>query len=77
MLYTLGWMSSNYHGEFVMLHPGGLEGMTATMIYFPEKDWGVVVFCNADGPGRETLAWHLIDDMLNVPQEERTDIYDV
>ncbi|KAI7978774.1 hypothetical protein EIK77_004990 [Talaromyces pinophilus] len=77
MLYTLGWMSSTYHGEFVMLHPGGLEGMTATMIYFPDRDWGVLVFCNADGPGRETLAWHLIDEMLNVPQSERMDLYDV
>jgi CubicO group peptidase (beta-lactamase class C family) len=77
MLYTLGWMSTTYHGEFVMLHPGGLEGMTATMIYFPERDWGVLVFCNADGPGRETLAWHLIDEMLNVPQIERMDLYKV
>lgn len=77
MLYTLGWMTATYHGEFVMLHPGGLEGMTATMILFPKRDWGVLVFCNADGPGRETLAWHLIDEMLRVPQEERIDLYEV
>lgn len=77
MLYSLGWMSTTYHKEDVMLHPGGLEGMTATMIYFPERDWGVLVFCNADGPGRETLAWHLIDEMLNVPQSERMDLYEV
>lgn len=77
MVYTLGWMSGTYHGETVMLHPGGLEGMTATMIYLPDRDWGVVVFCNGDGPGRETLAWHLMDEMLNVPQKDRLDIYDV
>jgi CubicO group peptidase (beta-lactamase class C family) len=76
-LYTLGWFSTTYHGEFVMLHPGGLEGMTATMILFPERDWGVLVFCNADGPGRETLAWHLIDEMLKVPEQERMDLYEV
>jgi CubicO group peptidase (beta-lactamase class C family) len=29
ILYTLGWMTSTYQGEFVMFHPGGLEGMTA------------------------------------------------
>ncbi|EED23037.1 penicillin-binding protein, putative [Talaromyces stipitatus ATCC 10500] len=77
MLYTLGWMSSTYHGEFVMLHPGGLEGMTATMVYFPERDWGALVFCNADGPGRETLAWYLIDEMLTVPQSQRINLYNV
>jgi CubicO group peptidase (beta-lactamase class C family) len=77
ILYTLGWMTSTYQGEFVMFHPGGLEGMTATMILFPDREWGVLVFCNSDGPGRETLAWHLIDEMLKVPQEDRIDLYDL
>lgn len=77
ILYTLGWMTSTYQGEFVMFHPGGLEGMTATMILFPEREWGVLVFCNADGPGRETLAWHLVDEMLKVPQKDRLDLYDL
>ncbi|CAK7200115.1 hypothetical protein SEUCBS139899_002805 [Sporothrix eucalyptigena] len=77
MTYSLGWMLTTYHKEEVMLHPGGLEGMTATMILFPERDWGVLVFSNSEGPGRETLAWHLIDEMLGVPQEERIDLYEV
>ncbi|KAL1895502.1 hypothetical protein Sste5346_005311 [Sporothrix stenoceras] len=76
MLYSLGWMLTTYHGEDVMLHPGGIEGMTATMILFPEREWGVLVFSNSDGPGRETLAWHLIDEMLEVPQDKRIDIYE-
>ncbi|KAJ0426903.1 beta-lactamase/transpeptidase-like protein [Aspergillus carlsbadensis] len=76
-LYTLGLMTSTYRGEAVVFHPGGLDGMTATMIYFPERDWGVAVFANAAGPGRESLAWHLIDEMLQVPQNERIDLYKV
>ncbi|KAL2794920.1 beta-lactamase/transpeptidase-like protein [Aspergillus keveii] len=76
-LYTLGLMTSTYRGETVVFHPGGLDGMTATMIYFPERDWGVAVFANAAGPGRESLAWHLIDEMLQVPQNERIDLYNV
>jgi hypothetical protein len=47
------------------------------MILFPDREWGVLVFCNADGPGRETLAWHLIDEMLKVPQKDRLDLYDL
>lgn len=77
ILYTLGWMTSTYRGEFIMFHPGGLEGMTATMILFPKREWGVLVFCNADGPGRETLAWYLVDEMLKVPQKDRLDLYDL
>jgi CubicO group peptidase (beta-lactamase class C family) len=76
-LYTLGLMTSTYRGETVVFHPGGLDGMTATMIYFPERDWGVAVFANAAGPGRESLAWHLIDEMLHVPKDERIDLYNV
>ncbi|CAK7205696.1 hypothetical protein SEUCBS139899_008475 [Sporothrix eucalyptigena] len=77
MTYSLGWMLATYHKEDVLLHPGGLEGMTATMILFPERDWGVLVFSNSDGPGRETLAWHLIDEMLGVPKEERLNLFEV
>jgi CubicO group peptidase (beta-lactamase class C family) len=76
-LYTLGLMTSTYRGETVVFHPGGLDGMTATMIYFPERDWGVAVFANAAGPGRESLAWHLIDEMLHVPKNERIDLYNL
>ncbi|CAK7236215.1 hypothetical protein SBRCBS47491_009561 [Sporothrix bragantina] len=75
MTYSLGWMLTTYHNEEVLLHPGGLEGMTATMVCFPARDWGVLVFSNSDGPGRETLAWHLIDEMLGVPPSERLDLY--
>lgn len=77
IFYTLGWMSTVYRGETIILHPGGMDGFTSTMIYLPEKDWGVVVFCNAAGPGREVLAWHLIDDLLEVPVSERVDLFDM
>ncbi|KAJ5671237.1 hypothetical protein N7507_000364 [Penicillium longicatenatum] len=75
--YSLGLIISTYRGETIVLHPGGLDGMTATMIFFPKRDWGVAVFCNATGPGREVLAWHLIDDLLDVPKEERIDLYEL
>lgn len=77
LLYTLGWMSSVYHRETVILHPGGMDGFTSTMIYLPDRDWGVIVFCNAAGPGREVLAWHLIDELLEVPESQRVDLFEV
>ncbi|EXJ77110.1 hypothetical protein A1O3_10268 [Capronia epimyces CBS 606.96] len=77
LLYSLGWFVASYHGETIIFHPGGLDGFTSTMIYLPDRDWGVVVFCNRAGPGRETLAWHLIDELLNVPKAERVDLWDL
>lgn len=76
VLYTLGWMTTVYRGETVVFHPGGMDGFTSTMIYLPAKDWGIVVFCNAAGPGREVLAWHLIDNLLEVPTSERIDLFE-
>lgn len=75
MLYSLGWMITTYEGEDVMLHPGGIEGMTATMICFPEREYCVLVFSNSDSAGRETLAWHLIDEVLGVPADKRVDLF--
>lgn len=77
MVYSLGWMSGVYRGEPVFLHPGGVDGMTSAMIFLPERDWGVVAFCNALSWGQETLAWKLIDDLLEVPQEDRVDLYEM
>ncbi|KIH90014.1 serine beta-lactamase-like superfamily protein [Sporothrix brasiliensis 5110] len=75
MTYSLGWMLSTYRDDDVMLHPGGVEGMTATMVCVPARDWAVVVFANADSPGREAIAWHLVDERLGVPAAARLDVH--
>ena len=77
MMYSLGWMCGVYRGERVFLHPGGLDGMTSAMIFLPDRDWGVVAFCNALSWGQEELAWKLIDDLLSVPQEDRVDLFEM
>lgn len=74
MTYCLGWFSGIYHGEHVIHHSGALEGFTANIIYLPDRKWGVVAMCNQMGPGREVLVWHLVDEFLNVPMENRVDL---
>ncbi|KAJ5087564.1 hypothetical protein N7456_011180 [Penicillium angulare] len=75
--YSLGLMAGTYHGEEAIFHHGGLDGMTSTMIFFPDRDWGVVVFSNSTGLGREVLVWHLIDEFLGVPEEKRVDLFEM
>ncbi|XPS75620.1 hypothetical protein M3J09_007695 [Ascochyta lentis] len=45
------------------------------MRYLPGQDWGVVIFGNSDDAFyvSQILFHQLVDDVLKVPQEERTD----
>ncbi|EFX03953.1 serine beta-lactamase-like superfamily protein [Grosmannia clavigera kw1407] len=73
--YGLGWFMSVYHGERVLWHPGGLVGSVSSFIYLPERKWGIVGMCNVTSEQAiEAPMWHLIDELLSVPREKRTDV---
>jgi CubicO group peptidase (beta-lactamase class C family) len=73
--YGFGWWISAYHGERVLFHPGGLIGFTASMICLPDKKWGAVGMCNGTSDAAlDAPLWHLVDEFLGVPQNERTDV---
>lgn len=76
LCYGFGWWISVYHGERVLLHPGGLIGFTASMIYLPDKKWGVVGMCNGTS---ETVLdipmWYLVDRFLGLPLEHEPDVF--
>ena len=72
--YALGWFFSNYRGETMIWHSGGLPGFTSMMLYFPRLQWGLTMMINtATGGALQVLVFELLDDMLGVPQEERYD----
>ena len=72
--YALGWDVSNYRGEELIWHSGGLPGYSTVMMYFPRLQWGVTMMANG-GQGRaiQVLVFKLIDDMLGIPEQERFD----
>lgn len=71
LCYGFGWWISVYHGEKVLLHPGGLIGSASSMIYLPDKKWGVVGMCNATTEAiLDTTMWYLVDRFLGIPLDK-------
>ena len=72
--YSLGWMISNYRGELVIWHPGGLPGFGTMMAYLPERQWGFTIMANSGLGGRtawEVLSFRLLDDLIGTPESGR------
>ena len=78
-LYALGWNVATYRGERIVWHQGGLPGFGSYVLFLPERSWGVVALANTaenSNVAEETLVWHLLDDMLEVPLSDRLDCDD-
>ena len=74
--YTLGWIVNSYRGEVLFWHTGGVTAFGALMIYIPGRKWGVALMGNSGGTSswaENELAFALIDDLLQVPENERHD----
>ena len=73
--YALGWMESNYRGETMIWHTGGLPGFLTVMLYFPRLQWGLTMMVNG-GDARALVVpfMRLLDDMMGVPEEDRYDV---
>lgn len=72
--YALGWEVSNYRGEEMIWHTGGLPGFVTIMMYFPRLQWGITMMANGGtGGAMQILIFKLIDDMLGIPKKERHD----
>lgn len=74
-LYALGLIVESYRGHTVVGHDGSFYGFKALMRYLPEYDWGIVIFGNATNAFfvHQILSHQLMDEVIHVPQEERTD----
>ena len=74
--YALGWFLATYEGEQVIFHDGGLIGFGSSIMYLPERKWGVVLMGNT-GVTSNTVAtflrMYLVDKLLGVPAEKSFD----
>ena len=46
--YGLGWFIADYRGRRLVFHPGGIDGMSASVAMLPDEDLGVIVLSNLD-----------------------------
>ena len=72
--YGLAWFISNYRGEVMIWHPGGLLGFATMMAYLPRKHWGFAIMANSGQGGRlanQVLSFNLLDNILGTPESER------
>jgi CubicO group peptidase (beta-lactamase class C family) len=47
--YGLGWIISDYHGQQLLQHGGGIDGMSAMVGLLPERGVGIVALTNLNG----------------------------
>lgn len=76
VLYTLGWNRYVHRDQVVVQHEGAVNGFGTLALYLPDMDWGIAIFANTQWKGNDAamvLAYHLIDNLLQVPQAERFD----
>lgn len=76
MLYGLGWFSQAYKGEEIIFHEGAQYGYGAAVMLLQKRNFGLVILGNnMDGVNAASnlLAYHLIDEELGIPLEDRFD----
>ncbi|PHH74848.1 hypothetical protein CDD80_2785 [Ophiocordyceps camponoti-rufipedis] len=73
-LYSLGWFRTTLYGQTAYWHSGSVETHGALIYWFPDLDYGVVLFANYPSTVRFVVMWRLIEDKLRVPKDKRFDI---
>jgi CubicO group peptidase (beta-lactamase class C family) len=71
--YGYGLLSFDYKGVRMVWHDGGIEGFTTFWLIVPERDFGAVVFVNADYYYPADIALKAADLFLELPDEEPPD----
>ncbi len=76
--YGMGFNLFDYHGSLVVNHAGGLDGMVSHVAFVPEKEFGLVILCNAGSGLPGVLLYDVLDFMMNEkPQNYASQYHDV
>ena len=67
--YGMGWQTMIYHGERVIHHGGGYDGMISHSFFLPEKGIGGVVLTNSISSLSYFMCYELIDRLLGFEQK--------
>jgi CubicO group peptidase (beta-lactamase class C family) len=65
--YALGWQVSEYRGQMIVSHGGGVPGMVTLFTMVPEKHVAFALFTNAEEPGAlSSMQFRLLDHYLGL-----------
>lgn len=65
--YALGWGLSDYRGETILSHGGGVPGMVTLFVLIPEQHVAFALFTNAEEPGAlSSMQYRLLDHYLGL-----------
>lgn len=73
-LYGFGWNLQSYKGHAVVQHGGAIWGFGALALFLPDIQLGITIFGNNMVPMGIVsflLAYHIIDETLEIPEEDR------
>jgi CubicO group peptidase (beta-lactamase class C family) len=65
--YGLGWDLRDYRGHKIVLHDGGLAGMTSRTLLVPDRKLGIIVLTNGESDLSAALAFRVLDRALGAP----------
>ncbi len=68
--YGLGWFIRDYHGRKIILHSGGVDGMTAIAGFVPEEQLGIVVLSNQETPVPAAVLSTVADRFFGPPETD-------
>lgn len=73
VFYSLGWFTGFFRGEQAWWHTGQTADFLSVMIMVPARGISVVVLVNQGQPAFEAVAYRVLYDIFEVPEEERID----
>ncbi|OQY36267.1 MAG: hypothetical protein B6243_03625 [Anaerolineaceae bacterium 4572_5.2] len=66
--YGLGWSMMDFSGQKIVLHNGGLDGVTSQLFLIPSKNIGVIMLCNKTTVLPIIMMYQLLDRFINKSQ---------
>lgn len=70
--YGLGWGVSDFRGNKIVTHDGGLAGQESRVVLMPDKKLGVVVLVNKElsDAAYASMVYHILDGYLGVSEHD-------
>ncbi|WP_373523826.1 serine hydrolase [Aquiflexum sp.] len=68
--YGLGWTIGDFHGNFMVGHTGGYDGMITAVTLIPDQKLGVVVLTNGHKSPIMAATYYALDHMLGTGKKD-------